>query len=126
MHCGCWVLLALVACTPRPSIEVVPNANAGTIHAISRGVLFVDAQWSVPSQQARIEMIRTLVDVPAEIVIADIDQAELTDVPELRVLHGAGEQAWIVGGTICFACAGSQCLERGRALMLRSRFTPTC
>ena len=111
-------LVAIAACAPGPSIELVDHATSETIRGIDRGVLFLDARWSVPAQRTRLALIRQLDGDPVKIVIADLDGAQLADVPELRDnLHGSGEQAWILGGTVCLVCAGPTCIDRGRALV---------
>lgn len=119
-------LVALVSCAPSPSIEIVEHATSETVRGIDRGVLFIDARWSIPAQRTRLELMRQLEDTPVQIVLADADGAQLADVPELRdALHGAGEQAWILDGTICLACAGVACVEQGRAVVTRP-FAKTC
>lgn len=126
MQRGLPAFVVLVACAPSPSLEIVEHATSQTVRGIDRGVLFIDARWSVPAQRTRLELMRQLEETSVRIVLADIDGAELSDVPELRDgLQGAGEQAWILGGSICLACAGPACVEQGRALVTRP-FTHTC
>jgi hypothetical protein len=104
------------ACTG-PTFDVVDNADATTIADIERGVLFVDASWSLPSMHARGALAQRLEDVPVELVIADIDRSPaLSELPALvDKLHGAGESIWVRDGAICFVCTHADCLDDGLA-----------
>jgi hypothetical protein len=110
------IALVLCACTG-PTFEAVPAADATTIADIDRGVLFVDAKWSVPSMRARSRLEVRIEDLPLELVIADIDRSSaLSSLPALAdKLTGSGESIWVRDGTICFVCTHPDCLEDGLA-----------
>lgn len=110
------VLLVLGACTG-PTFDVVPQADESTIERIDRGVLFVDASWSVPSMRARGALETLIADVPIQLVIADIDQSPaLERVPALTGrLTGSGESVWVKGGAICLVCTQVSCMDDGLA-----------
>lgn len=100
-----------------PTFDVVTSADATTIADIERGVLFVDASWSVPSLRARGALEERIEDLPIELVITDIDRSPaLSTLPALEnKLSGAGESIWVKGGAICFVCTHADCLEDGLA-----------
>ncbi|MGE3768008.1 MAG: hypothetical protein AB7L94_37490 [Kofleriaceae bacterium] len=106
----------LAGCTG-PTVDIVPAADATTISQIDRGVLFVDARWSVPSLRARGALEERIEDLPIELVIADIDRSPaLASLPALAdKLTGAGESIWVRNGTICYVCTHADCLEDGLA-----------
>ncbi|MFN0252270.1 MAG: hypothetical protein ACKV2T_35675 [Kofleriaceae bacterium] len=110
------MVVAQAGCTG-PTFDVVESADATTIADIERGVLFVDASWSVPSMRARGALAERLVNVPVELVITDIDRSpELSELPALAdKLHGAGESIWVRHGAICFVCTHADCLDAGLA-----------
>lgn len=110
---GC---LTIAGCSG-PTFDVIPNADATTIADIDRGVLFVDARWSVPSSRARIALEEHIEDIPIQLVIADIDASPaLSSVPALEdKLTGAGESIWVRDGAICYVCTHADCLEAGLA-----------
>lgn len=110
------IAVGLVGCTG-PTFDVVDNANEQTIAGIERGVLFVDASWSVPSMRARGALEQRIENVPVELVIADLDRSpELTALPALAdKLTGTGESIWVRDGAICFVCTHADCLEDGLA-----------
>jgi hypothetical protein len=108
--------LTMVGCSG-PTFDVVPTADATTIADIDRGVLFVDARWSVPSSRARIALEEHIEDIPIQLVIADIDTSPgLSTLPALEdKLTGAGESIWVRDGEICYVCTHADCLEDGLA-----------
>jgi len=110
------IAVGLVGCTG-PTFDVVDNANEQTIAGIERGVLFVDASWSVPSMRARGALEQRIENVPVELVIADLDRSpQLTALPALAdKLTGTGESIWVRDGAICFVCTHADCLEDGLA-----------
>lgn len=110
------IAVGLAGCTG-PTFDVVDNADEQTIAGIERGVLFVDASWSVPSMRARGALEQRIEDVPVELVIADLDRSpELTALPALAdKLTGAGESIWVRDGAICFVCTHADCLDDGLA-----------
>lgn len=110
---------ALAGCTG-PTFDHVPRADADTIAGIERGVLFVDASWSLPSLHARAALERRIADLPIELVIADLDQSPgLAEVPALHDrLTGAGESVWIREGAICLVCTDPACVDDGLARIL--------
>lgn len=116
---GMVLLVGVAACTG-PTFDVVTSADATTIADIDRGVLFVDASWSVPSLHARHTLQHRLEDVPIELVIADIDASPaLSSVPALAdKLTGAGESIWVRDGAICFVCTHPDCLDDGLASVM--------
>lgn len=109
-----WLLVA--GCTG-PTFDVVPNADRSTIADIDRGVLFVDASWSVPSMRARGALEERIENLPIELVIADIDRSPaLSELPALAdKLTGSGESIWVRDGAICYVCTNADCLEDGIA-----------
>jgi hypothetical protein len=108
------VVVVLVGCTG-PTFVVAPSADATTIESIERGVLFVDASWSVPSLHARGALEVRIEDLPIELVITDIDRSPaLSEMPALAdKLTGAGESIWVRDGAICFVCTHPDCLDEG-------------
>lgn len=114
-------VVVLVGCTG-PTVDIVGEANATTISQIDRGVLFVDASWSIPSLRARGALETRIEDLPIQLVIADIDRSPaLSSVPALAdKLTGAGESIWVRNGTICFVCTHADCLEDGLATVFPS------
>jgi hypothetical protein len=113
--------VGLVACSG-PTFDVVPSADESTIADIDRGVLFVDASWSLPSARARIALEERIKSIPIELVIADIDRSPaLSSIPDLAdKLTGAGESIWVRDGEICFVCTNVDCLEDGLATVFPS------
>ncbi len=113
---GIAILGLVVGCTG-PTFDVVPSADESTIADIDRGVLFVDARWSVPSMRARGALEERIVNLPIELVIADIDHSPaLSALPALEnKLAGAGESIWVKDGTICYVCTHAECLDEGIA-----------
>lgn len=111
------VLVVVQAACTGPTFDVVESADHSTIADIDRGVLFVDASWSVPSTRARGALEQRIVNLPLELVIADIDRSPaLSTVPALAdKLTGAGESIWVRDGAICFVCTHADCLEDGLA-----------
>lgn len=109
-------LVVQAACTG-PTFDVVESADERTIADIDRGVLFVDASWSMPSMRARGALEQRIVNMPLELVIADIDRSPaLVSLPALAdKLTGAGESIWVRDGAICFVCTHADCLEDGLA-----------
>jgi hypothetical protein len=99
-------LRLLVSATfPVDRIHYVPDATVETVRAIDRGILFVIAFWSGPAFRAYHELTTVITRLGAEeklqLVIADIDGAsELTSIPEIGLLGGAGETAWIRSGKV--------------------------
>ena len=116
---GIVVVAGLVGCTG-PTFEAVVSADPATIAGIDRGVLFVDAKWSLPSSRARRALEERIEDLPIELVIADIDRSPaLVSMPALEnKLSGSGESIWISGGAICYVCTHPDCLEDGVASVL--------
>jgi hypothetical protein len=109
-------LVVQVGCTG-PTFDVVHSADATTIADIDRGVLFVDASWSMPSMRARGALEEHIENMPIELVIADIDRSPaLSMLPALEdKLTGAGESIWVKDGAICFVCTHADCLDEGLA-----------
>lgn len=107
--------VSLVTACTGPTFDVVESADSSTIADIDRGVLFVDASWSLPSMYARGALEKRIVNMPLELVIADIDQSPaLSSMPALAdKLTGAGESIWVRDGAICFVCTHADCLEDG-------------
>jgi hypothetical protein len=90
---------------PFDRIQYVPDATMETVRSIDRGILFVIAFWSGSAFRAYHELTAVITRLKAEeklhLVVADIDGAEeLMSLPEIGLLHGAGETAWIRSGKI--------------------------
>ncbi len=91
---------------PIERVDYRPEADAGVINSIDRGILFLMAFWSGPSITAFAKLTEVVARLDQggelELVVVDVDGSpDLYEVPEfLGKLHGKGETAWIRNGRI--------------------------
>jgi hypothetical protein len=119
--------LAKYAKVPIERVKYVPDADAGIIRSIDRGILFLMAFWSGPSVTAfakLTEVVACLDDTAAlELVVVDVDGSpELHELPEFKgKVAGAGETGWVRNGKIV-ATSGlglnMDCFEPNTAALL--------
>jgi hypothetical protein len=98
---------------PVERIQYVPDATVEAVRSIDRGILFVIAFWTGPAFRAYHELTAAITRLKAEeklqIVVADIDGVpELMSIPEIGLLRGSGETAWIRSGKILAYSGGRE------------------
>ena len=87
-------------------IRYVPDADERVIRAITRGILFQMAFWSIYAVQAFAKLTEVIARLDPEgkieLVVVNIDGSEaLSAVSEfLDGVRGAGETAWVRNGTV--------------------------